>query len=247
MIVSASYQGLEVTFNEDGWFNATLVAERFGKEVYSWLRQRDTVEYMTVLAVDLGKINSDSVEEMNIIKQLESTSAASQAKLLTLAKKTGLVRTKSGPLENGGGTWLHSKLAVVFARWLDIRFAVWCDLQIDKILSGSHPHFDWKKSRHAAASSFKVMSEALRIVREEQGKIAASHHYINEARLVNWAISGEFKGMDRESLSSNELDLLAKLEVRNSVLLGRGLAYTDRKQMLEQFVVDHKTPIRQIA
>lgn len=25
------------------------------------------------------------------------------------------------------GTWAHPKLAVFFARWLDVRFAVWCD------------------------------------------------------------------------------------------------------------------------
>lgn len=26
-----------------------------------------------------------------------------------------------------GGTWAHPKLAVFFARWLDVKFAVWCD------------------------------------------------------------------------------------------------------------------------
>lgn len=33
-----------------------------------------------------------------------------------------------------GGTWLHPKLAVAFARWLSIEFAVWCDEQIDVII-----------------------------------------------------------------------------------------------------------------
>lgn len=44
-----------------------------------------------------------------------------------------LIQTRRGA---GGGTWLHPKLAVVFARWLDIDFAVWCDMQIDRLLSG---------------------------------------------------------------------------------------------------------------
>lgn len=35
-----------------------------------------------------------------------------------------------------GGTWLHPKLAVSFARWLDTDFAVWCDLHIDALLRG---------------------------------------------------------------------------------------------------------------
>lgn len=35
-----------------------------------------------------------------------------------------------------GGTWAHPKLAVFFARWLDTKFAVWCDIVIDDILRG---------------------------------------------------------------------------------------------------------------
>ena len=34
------------------------------------------------------------------------------------------------------GTWAHPKLAVFFARWLDERFAVWCDAMIKDILNG---------------------------------------------------------------------------------------------------------------
>ena len=33
-----------------------------------------------------------------------------------------------------GGTWAHPKLAIFFARWLDVRFAVWCDAMIEDIL-----------------------------------------------------------------------------------------------------------------
>ncbi|MCY1558013.1 ORF11CD3 domain protein [compost metagenome] len=47
-----------------------------------------------------------------------------------------LVRTKRG---RSGGTWLHSKLAVAFARWLSPDFAIWCDLQIDALIHGEMP------------------------------------------------------------------------------------------------------------
>lgn len=47
-----------------------------------------------------------------------------------------LTRTARG---RHGGTWLHPKLAVAFARWLSPDFAVWCDLQIDALLHGSVP------------------------------------------------------------------------------------------------------------
>ncbi|HDR9132423.1 KilA-N domain-containing protein [Burkholderia vietnamiensis] len=44
-----------------------------------------------------------------------------------------LIRTKRG---RTGYTLLHPKLAVLLARWCDVDFAVWCDLQIDHILRG---------------------------------------------------------------------------------------------------------------
>ena len=34
------------------------------------------------------------------------------------------------------GTFAHPKLAVFFARWLDVRFGVWCDAMIEDILTG---------------------------------------------------------------------------------------------------------------
>ncbi|MCP5197523.1 MAG: KilA-N domain-containing protein [Gammaproteobacteria bacterium] len=44
----------------------------------------------------------------------------------TIIDKNELVITKRGAPSSGGGTWLHRKLAVSFARW--------CDMQIENIL-----------------------------------------------------------------------------------------------------------------
>ena len=35
-----------------------------------------------------------------------------------------------------GGTWAHPKLAVFFARWLDVKFAVFCGMVIDDLIGG---------------------------------------------------------------------------------------------------------------
>jgi len=128
------------SFTLDGWFNATEAAAKFGKEPFDWLIQRDTVGYLVALAEHIaertGEINSGFVQELNKIKVLPSASAVSRTKLLRLAKKTALVKTRTGAPDTGGGTWLHPKLAVAFARWLDVHFGVWCDEQIDTILRG---------------------------------------------------------------------------------------------------------------
>ncbi|HCG3427099.1 KilA-N domain-containing protein [Acinetobacter baumannii] len=151
--------------------------------------------------------------------------------------KIPYLKTKRG---NNGGTWLHPKLAVRFAQWLDIDFALWCDEQIDHLLRGSHPIFDKRRLRHQAAATYKAVSAVLQLSRQQQGKETKPHHYINEARLINWAITGQFTGLDRDSLSYNELDLLAELEAQDLILIGCQCTYEQRKTALNLFAQNFK-------
>ncbi|CAN7525299.1 KilA-N domain-containing protein [Pseudomonas sp. LjRoot71] len=109
-VIPFHYDGQPVRFNSDGWINATDVAKRFGKRPVDWLKQDETRQYMSVMAEALGMETKVSQDHF------------------------GLVVTSRGG--KSPGTWLHPKLAVVFARWLDLRFAVWCDLHIDALLRG---------------------------------------------------------------------------------------------------------------
>jgi hypothetical protein len=131
-----------------------------------------------------------------------------------------------GGRNHADGTWLHPKLAVPFSRWLDDDFAVWCDLQIDSLIRGTA---DWGRLRHSAAASYKVMSQILHDTRENNGKTCQTYHYTNEARLVNWALAGKFEGLDRDQMAADQLDLLAHLEIRNTVLIAQGVEYEKRK------------------
>lgn len=237
-IIQADFNGQRLHFTSDAWFNATEAASHYGKEPGDWLRQRDTVDYLAALASYHG--NSDFVEEFNAISGLPSTSAASQSRLLKLAKQSGYVRTKAGNPQNGGGTWLHPKLAVRFAQWLDVRFAIWCDLQIDAIVRGTSQPQDWQKFRIEASSRFKGVCEMLNLSRQADGKHTAAHHYINEAKLINWAFCGSFMPIKRDALSAKELRLLELLEAQDMLLLGRGMPYAERKQVLTTFATQQR-------
>lgn len=149
-------------------------------------------------------------------------------------KYVGITHSKTKRGANGG-TWLHPKLAVRFAQWLDIDFALWCDEQIDSIIRGNT---NWANSRHASIGTNKALNMILQDVRADMGKETESHHYANEAKLVNWALCGEFKGLNRNDLNGADLDLLAHLEARNAVLIGRGVVYEQRKPMLKQYAMD---------
>lgn len=206
-LVTKDYQGHAIAYQDDGWFNATQAAAKWGKVPAEWLRLPSTVEYLAALKrhqSDMGKTHI----------------------------------TKKGNSKNfQQGTWLHPKLAVPFARWLDVDFAVWCDAQIDTLIRGKD---DWRKLRHQSASSFKVANDILKMVRADKDKETEDKHYMCEAKLVNWVITGEFKGVDRETLSAGQLDLLAHLQERNAVLIGRGLEYQQRKNMLKSYAMDWK-------
>lgn len=66
---------------------------------------------------------------------------AALARSLNSLNSRDLIRTRRG---GKGGTWMHPKLGVAFARWLDVNFSVWCDMQIDQILRGRIA--DWRRS-----------------------------------------------------------------------------------------------------
>lgn len=205
LIVNANYNGLDVSFTGDGWFNATQAAERFNKRPNDWLNLDETKTYISALS-DISNTSQNGI----------------------------WIKTKRG---NNGGTWLHPELVVPFARWLDVRFSIWCDRQIRQLLTGTHPHSDWQRMRHEAASSFKVMAAIVKMNLEANGQTPCPYHFSNEARLVNWALTGEFCKIDRETLPSHELDLLAQLENFNSVLTGSNHSYDYRKQALQAFAL----------
>ncbi len=110
-ILNFSFNNTVVSFRADGFLNATAIAKHFGKQPRDYLKTEQTQQYIAALAEYLS------------------------SKTKVLVEENQLVVVKNGG--NARGTWLHPKLAIHFARWLDPRFAVWCDEQIEHILSGS--------------------------------------------------------------------------------------------------------------
>lgn len=55
-LVKAAYLDVAASFTEEAWFNATAVAERFGKAPTQWLRLPSTIEYLAALERKYGKI-----------------------------------------------------------------------------------------------------------------------------------------------------------------------------------------------
>lgn len=133
------------------------------------------------------------------------------------------------------GTWAAELVAIRYAAWIEPSFEV----RVYRAFRASvTDKSKWIGSRHQASASYRLMSDMLKMGRDDAGKETKDHHYSNEAKLVNWAFGGEFKKMERDSLCRADLDLLAYLEERNAMLIGRGVEYSKRKPMLQQYALD---------
>lgn len=85
---------------------------------------------MTKAAKCFGKGTDDfwrNAETTDYLDALKDTN-------LTPAHSREYVEAKAGRY---GGTWAHPKLAIFFARWLDVQFSVWCDAMIEDLLKGN--------------------------------------------------------------------------------------------------------------
>lgn len=99
---------------DEVYFNITHIAQHYGKNISKFFKNKSTREYM------------DALDELLIENQNSKS-------------KIKLKYTKRGreTAENKGtfGTYLYKDLAIMFFRWLDIRFAVMCDQFLKQVIS----------------------------------------------------------------------------------------------------------------
>jgi hypothetical protein len=112
----------------------------------------------------------------------------------------------------------------------------------NELLLKQQSNKNWLEAREAAKTSFKFMNTLLMEARKEHGKETKSHHYSNEARLVNYAMTGKFEGMDRKNLTEIELAMLFDLQAYNSRLIAKDMQYKDIKIALTVFSENWKNP-----
>lgn len=106
-LVVREYLGNSVSFKMiDGevYANATEMCSVFGKLPADWMRLKGTKDYIEALESDMG----------NHISLIE------------------VKKGNSSSIEQG--TWIHEKLTLDLARWLNVKFRIWCDEQIATLI-----------------------------------------------------------------------------------------------------------------
>jgi Rha family phage regulatory protein len=100
---------------------------------------------------------------------------------------------------------------------------------------------DWPELRKKVSVGYQMMCSTLQEVRADQDKTTCPHHYINEAKLINWVLFGRFEGAKRDNMAQTELALLDRIEAQNAIWIARGRTYDERKAALPVYLLSLRT------
>ena len=187
-----------------------------------------TIDLTTIqgkdLIIDVTKLISDEVLYINatrlarqfgkdrrqLEKFLKTKSFLEYEKALFKVIQKGDFKIRELPLRftkkgKTGGTYLHSDVVIVFLRWLDIKFAVQCDMYIKKMIQKTHnekieaeatakankDNDEWLEAREKAKETRKGLSDTIKAFCEyaetERGELYKSGrcpYYIKLTNLV---------------------------------------------------------------
>lgn len=185
--ITKTFNGTPFVFRADGWFNMTKAAQHFGKQLVNFWNAKDTQAYVTEL--------------QKVLPDLTGRTSPLDFNGQPKPQHFGSVyETKRG---RGASTWAHPKLAVFFARWLDVTMtlAKLDDDERTKLNLGQRGHGAVNavnesglysiimRSRKPEARAFKkwVTSEVLPTIRKTGGYMAPSVANLAETGPTSWA------------------------------------------------------------
>ncbi|MDX8399811.1 MAG: KilA-N domain-containing protein, partial [Gallionellaceae bacterium] len=187
------------------YFNATEVAKQFGKDIRDFLKLEGTLEYVSCMIDD---------SNCGVRTQLDC------------------IKPRRGKY---GGTWLHDKLALRFARWCSVPFEYLLDRWIEQRIESEHQR---KLARDAARTGYLPMTNAIHAAHDP----SRPYHYSNEADLLNRIIFGmpakQYKlanGVEsvRDACDAWQVFMMEKLQRINASLIEIGQSFDERKEQLQ--------------
>jgi len=175
----------ELIRDEVLYINATKLAKQFGKDrrqLEKFFKTKSFIEYEKAVSKVIQKGDFKTEEK-------------------------GLKFSIKGKY---GGTYLHSDLVIVFLRWLDVEFAVLCDMYIKEQIQQAHAqkieahaiakanqaNEEWLKARAEAVATRKELADAIKAFceyaqqqRDKAYKKGKCPYYIKLTALVYKALN----------------------------------------------------------
>jgi phage regulator Rha-like protein len=100
---------------------------------------------------------------------------------------------------------------------------------------------EWQAARLETKHDFRNVSDMLQEVRADAGKATKPHVFINESKLLRFALTGsESAKWERDNLSRDDLRLLGKVERLDMRLIAREVSFHDRKAACRTLVMQER-------
>lgn len=161
---------------------------------------------------------AETIREAELEKAENQNTNKNRDLLLPLVDDIKVIETRRG---KNGGTWVHPYLFLDFAMWLNPKFKLWAMSIIeDKLI----------ELRNEAGDRFKDMQKALKAA----GAVSP-REYAREASMLNKIVFDGASRRRRDSATTQELDLLNRLQKYNAHLIDKGYTFTLRQKECENF------------
>jgi hypothetical protein len=208
----------------DGFINGTAMCVAHDKKINDWFRSQDVLELFIALAIDLDS-NFNYGNSRNL--DVSTLSATKYTEIFV-----GLIISRSGSPQTGGGTWLHPDLAVQLAQWCNKPFA----LQVSRWVR------EWMTS---AYNPIQLEADADRVQIRDELKDGKRLEFTGQIKLFLVAAGnyepGSFKTVQAFAKAHNKLNTLLTTETAQQMRdrLGKELdkSISDQQLLRDYFPI----------
>lgn len=246
------------SFDGEDYISLTdmLKAKEGGFFIKSWLRNRNTVEFLGVWE----SINNPNFNwyEFDLIKSragLNSFSISAKEWI----EKTNAIGLKAMP-GRYGGTYAHKDIAFEFGMWISPAFKLYLIKDYERLKDAENKtkNLEWDIRRILASTTYLVHTDAVKeLLIPSSLPWEARYEYASEADILNLAVFGmtaaewkeknSEKGNLRDSASIIELLILEELQLLNAELIEKGLSKEERLKELRRAANIRSEALRKIS
>jgi len=234
--------------NNEDYISLTdmIKAKEGGFFVTSWLRNRNTLEYIGIWE-RIYNPNFNYVEFDIIKSQAGLNSFIISVK--ELIEKTNIIslQSKTGRY---GGTYAHKDIAFEFALWISPEFKIYIIKEFQRLKEEEQKLLGWSAKRELAKINYHIHTSAIshNLIPKELTKEQINFIYAGEADVLNVALFGmtakewreanpDLKGNIRDYATINELICLSNMENINAVLINDSVPQKERLIKLNQIAI----------
>jgi hypothetical protein len=163
----------------------------YGKRINNFFRSESTQRYLAALSKKLG-IPIEVDDQNSAMTENQATDGIALERAL-------IYKSKGGDVEQSG-TWVHRRVALKLAAWLNEDFEVWVYEVIEQLLSEGQVHL--RDKIESLAEALHLKDKQLEEVCNEYALLEHRNdqlRYENDelADMAQWRIHNSFTGRDR--------------------------------------------------